>query len=150
MIIRLAVAEDTVKIMQLLKKTYDESSINYPKFIDCQAVIWIAGVISQNLTFVAESDGEIVGSIGFVPAVYPWNSQEYYMNDSWFFVESSYRNGGTASKLIEAAKNKAIECKATMRSGVMTGTEAEKKDRFCAMRGLKYAGGQFVFNDGVK
>jgi GNAT superfamily N-acetyltransferase len=101
------------------------------------------------LLIVAEDGGYICGVLALGIHHWPWNRQQgRFLTNHHFFVEQEYRKGGTAQKLIEAAKVVARARDLPLRIDLMGAGDRETKDRFMQMMGFTYLGGQFYFEGG--
>lgn len=104
-------------------------------------------LISRGLVYVAEVETTIVGCIMLDTPHWPWNRKAWYLENAHFWIEPTFRKGGTAAKLIDAAKSTAVEMKLPLRLCFTSdGRDADLKDRWMRMQGFKYQGGNFFFH----
>ena len=98
------------------------------------------------LLIVAEDGGYVCGVMALATSHWPWNrKQGQHLINNHFYVDPEYRRGGTARKLLEAAKVVARERGMPLRIDLMGAGSRELKDRFCEMSGLRYLGGIFLY-----
>jgi hypothetical protein len=144
-IIRRSEVRDLTGLMVLLPQWIDEQYITYPPVEPKRLLVWVAETLVAGDVWVAveKKNNNIVGSLAMTAEQWPWNSQ-WFLKDQWLFVMSEFRKGGTATKMIELAKRLAIERNVPCCIGVISGKDAELKDRFVAQNGYVYAGGNFI------
>jgi hypothetical protein len=138
---------DISDIMRCLVKWLDSTNIPYPPTTKA-LMQWVASVVSQEASFIAISDNKVIGTAALSYFNFPWNHEFILLNNDWFFVESGYRQYGTAQKLIDAMKAFSSEIGLPIYTSIINGIDTDKKDRFFQMNGLKYLGGNFIFNMG--
>lgn len=149
MIIRESTIFDHTGILLCIIKWIDESPINYPTPNKALSE-WVHNVLMNGYCVVAEEDGYIVGTTGFSFSHLPWNNEEWILNNEWLHVDSEYRKGGTAKRMIEMGKAFAASKNLPIITGVLNGTELTKKERFLRMIGFQHVGGNFVYGMGNK
>lgn len=143
-IIRRAVPADVCQLMALIRSWEDETEVPYPPREDRAFLIWITTVIVEGYAVVAVHGDRLIGSIGLMPARFPWNESVYHLQDEWIIVHTDYRKHGTAKALVEHVKRHANKQNIGLMLGIMTGgDDVDVKEKFLAMQGLQYIGGRF-------
>ena len=107
-------------------------------------MLWVATVVAQEMTCVAEIDGEIRGTGALDMKAWPWNQNEQFMAESWLFVDPLYRKGKTAVSIIKKMLSIAEKKGGLVFMGSAFGDRTKAKDRLHSMQGLKYLGGNFT------
>lgn len=149
-VVRLAEPEDIVSVLTCLRKALAEvrHDMPMPEPDLPYAMQAMLDLIAQGLVHVTiNTNGHVVGLIALSINAWPWvapsNRAGHYLTNIHFWVERPYRRGGTATKLLEAAKATAerlnLPLMIEMSSG---GTEAAMKDRFVRRCGFEYVGGK--------
>lgn len=143
--IRTATLLDTCAIYELLVKAFDEAPIEVPKPEMRAGLQWIAHV-TDNMCYVAEVDGKLVGSLGIEYKTFPWAPEEKLMNDAWFYVLPDYRNSDVASALIKKIQLAVVATGVPFFGGVnWGGSRVELKDRFIKRHGFTFVGSNFAY-----
>ena len=163
--IRRADGWDVVRLGRLLERGAREQaqSIWYaqPSRNACKALGAVLVMIEQGFVLVAEAfieeegkalERRIVGSIGMAYARDSW-SDDWCLNNEWFFIHSDWRDTAIADKLLTAVEqfadtqlNPATQEPVTIPIvlGVLTGTDAALKDMLMKRRGYQHGGSNFV------
>jgi len=142
--IRKANGFDVNRISELLKGWLEETAFNYPGVCPYSHV-WLANFIYTNTCFVIENDEKILGTIGMRYGTFPWNNEVGAFFCDFLIIDKVFRANGVAARLIEEVKKLSNENDMPVFLGIMTGIQADKKDRFLSMCGFEYAGGNFVY-----
>jgi len=145
--VRRADLYDFSGICRLLSQWHEESPVNYPEWLEDDAINWIARTMTKGVVFIAIDDesGKIIGSIGLSGQHYPWNMSVWMLECEWLHVDPDHRKGRVAEKLLDSAKSFADDYNSSISVSSMQGLNAELKDRFISMCGLDYVGGTFVY-----
>lgn len=147
--VRLARYADMEGILETLLKALASTDTPFPEPEQPYAQQYNLDKIAQQLVFVAENEaGRIVGCIILSYAHWPWTrpsseSGKHLLNEH-FWVEPEYRRGGTASRLIKAAQDRADAVKLPLLLEISSeDANSDLKDRFVRHQGFKYLGGKF-------
>jgi len=97
----------------------------------------------QFAAWVAERDGEIVGSIG-LQSTSPWYTEVEYVGDLWLYVIPELRKDGVASTLVGFAKDEADARGMPLMVGLFNDAEVEGKISFFEKMGFRMVGAQFL------
>lgn len=143
--IRPANVLDSVALLTILYRYFDDLKFAYPQIDPGDALKWGIGLIQQNLVFLAMDGHTIVGSVGMEVGTFPWNTKFRYFNGVWFYVAPERRAGGTAGRLMKAAKDVAAANAMPLRLDNIWGIEPELQDRFREIHGFKHVGGNHVW-----
>lgn len=147
--VRPARYDDILDVEALLVQTRDEIDIAIPEHELPFALHDLLHQAEAGLLIVAEDAGYICGVVALGIHHWPWNRQQgRFLTNHHFAVDPEYRKGGTAKKLIDAAKMIAKARNIPLRIDLMGGGDREAKDRFMQMMGGRYLGGQFWFEGG--
>jgi GNAT superfamily N-acetyltransferase len=149
-VLRLAVPEDIVSILDTLRTALEEvrQDVAIPEPELPYAMQAMLDLIAQGFVHVlVNTNGKVVGLIALSLRVWPWvspsNPAGRYLVDEYFWVERAYRRHGKAAQLIEAAKATAdtlgLPLMIEMSSG---GADASLKDRFIRRCGFTHIGGK--------
>jgi len=143
--IRQATIIDSCDLLKMLKRMFEEAPVHAPPVDDRAALAWISKCIDDTV-FVAECDGQMVGSVGFEVSGWPWAPEDKFLHDTWFYVVPEYRNTMVASALIDKIKLLVKSTGLTFFGGVSWGGDrVELKDRFIERHGFTYVGGNFTY-----
>ena len=148
--VRPAVPEDIVSILTCLRKGLNEviHDVPVPEPDLPYAMQAMLDLIAQGLVHVTiNTNGHVAGLIALSINVWPWvapsNRAGHYLTNIHFWVERPYRRGGTATKLLDAAKETADRLGLPlMIEGSSGGTEVTLKDRFVRRCGFEFVGGK--------
>jgi hypothetical protein len=144
-IIRKATYLDISEILLLFNKYLEDAKVReYPPSCDYTGV-WIADLIHRHVFLVAEIDKKIVGMLGFRFTSFPWNDKALCLASDIYMVDSEYRKSKASRSLLEESKRLGETLNMMIVFGIMTGVDAELKDRFTRMGGFKYLGGNFIY-----
>ena len=135
---------DATRIGELLQSWLLETEFNYPGVCPYSHV-WLADFIYKNPCFVILVNDLIVGTIGLRYGNFPWNNEFPAFFCDFLIIDSNYRTNGISARIIDEVKKLSDGTKVPLFMGIMTGSLADKKDRFLEMTGFKYAGGNFVY-----
>lgn len=149
-VVRLAEPEDIVSILTCLRRALSEVRYDMPlpepdMPYALQAML---DLIAQDFVHVTiNTNGHVVGVLALHVNSWPWvapsNRAGHYLTDAYFWVERPYRRGGTAAKLLDAAKATADSLKLPLMIEVSSGgAEVALKDRFVRRCGFEYVGGK--------
>lgn len=110
--------------------------------------------IHNGCAFVAVTpDDKIVGCVVLNIAHWPWVSPSsrkgaHFFNEH-FWVDPKYRAGGTATKLLDCAKNLAASHGIPLQIEISSiDGNLELKDKFMRTRGFRQLGGKFYWSHG--
>lgn len=143
-IIRPARTMDAFHLVQLMKEYLAQLQPQRLELNEADCVLWLMGIINMGGAWVAIADKKIVGSIGCNVDFHPWNRQDRFVLDEWYYVKPEYRKGySIASELIKIAKSKAHAAGLRFHFSLNSGTDS-KADRFVRMLGFTYVGGNLI------
>ena len=108
------------------------------------AYAMVRKIIKDGVVFVATIEGEIIGSIGLVPAPW-WFSDEVFLRDYWTVVKKSRRNTRAITLLFEAAMDFADKTGTVMILGLFTEQKRALKSRLYRQK-FKPIGEFFAYN----
>lgn len=143
--LRTATPRDCSPLYDVLIRYFEELKLVYPPPVEAPTMAWGLSIIARGGVVVAVEDDEIIGSVGVEVGQFPWNPATTYLNGVWFYVVPERRAGGTANKLMEAAKNLARKNKMGLRLDNVWGMAPERQDRYREMNGFIYVGGNHVW-----
>jgi GNAT superfamily N-acetyltransferase len=143
--VRAADAEDLSNVYRLMMEWHKSTGIAYPPVEPSHTIAWITNTLIGGRMVVADRAGRIVGALGMSEKGFPWNDRARHMQTEFFFVLPGFRKRGVAAALIDAAKVIAANKGMPLMMSITSGMHAEKVDRFAAIKGGIYAGGNFVF-----
>lgn len=146
--IRGAVPRDCTPLYDLLVQYFDGLTLLYPGPVEAPTMAWGLSVIVKGGVFVAEQDGKLIGSVGLEFGNFPWAPSERYLNGVWFYVTPERRQGGTATRLMNVAKDTARRNKCSLRLDNVWGVEPERQDRYREINGFRFVGGNHVWFPG--
>lgn len=149
-VVRPAEPEDVVSALATLRKGLSEIGYDVPMPepdlpYAMQAML---DAVAQGLVHVAvNAKNDVVGLIALNLHRWPWvspsNPAGRYLTNEYFWVERAYRCGGTAARLLEAAKDTADRLRLPLMIETSSGgAEASMKDRFVRRCGFNYIGGK--------
>ncbi len=146
LVIRRARAErvDAVKLYNLLCEMYPSVGLDIPRPVKNRIFARIRSTVEDGVAFLAEKDGEAVGTIGLLESP-AWWSDRGPISDTFFYVRASSRAGGTAKALVTAAKNYAAQKEKKLVIGLLTGVDLFKKELFLARMGGQKIGAAYAF-----
>jgi predicted N-acetyltransferase YhbS len=147
-IVRKAQFEDVFAIERSIREeAWPQTDIPLPPPEMPYVVQYAMDLVQLGLVHVAEIEGEVIGCVILNTRSWPWNRQALFLENEHFWVEKRFRKGGTAAKLIDAAKQTATAMKLPLRLCFTSdGHDADLKDRWMRMQGFKYQGGNFFFH----
>lgn len=119
--IRQADAFDVVNMGKLVMEMLDSAKMPLPATNVNRLMAWVIYVTTQELSLVADIDGRIVGTAGFVAKQPPW-STETLMEMGWLYVIPAFRKRGTCDALMRWAETWATERKLRLSGGIINGT----------------------------
>lgn len=131
----------------MLRPIHAVIDVRYPEPDEIDTLYWVSGTLSEGVSYVAVAGGTIVGAMGFEVQGFPWNHAAQFLNCQWFDVAADYRKSTVAARFVKIAKELGNQMKMPVVMGMMTGTDAELKDRFMAVKGFKYCGGMFMYQE---
>lgn len=143
--IRPAHVRDVSPLYDLLIRYFDDLALLYPGPVPGPTMAWGLTIIIKGGVVVAEENGVLIGSVGLEIGQYPWAPSVSYLNGCWFYVAPEYRRGGTADRLMKAAKEIAAKNNMGLRLDSVWGVENELQDRYRARHGFRYVGGNHVW-----
>lgn len=109
------------------------------------AMHYTLDLIGRGLGWVALHAGSIVGVILLDQYTTPWNRQAPHLENVHFWVEPRHRKGGTAERLLDAAKAHAQAQGLPLRVRVTYGSsDAPLVSRWLQAQGFAYVGGNFA------
>lgn len=147
--IRAARDEDVFAIRATLMRALAAASVPLPEPDEPYFVQVMLDAIAQGLAWVAsDPSGRVVGTLmldhGRFPWVHPDAHAKHHLTNQHFWVEPRWRAGGTAARLIDAAKARAAAMGRVLWLEICYGeSSAEIKDKFVESKGFRYAGGKF-------
>lgn len=149
-VIRPAEPEDVVTMLASLRKGLAEVcyDVPIPEPEMPYAMQAMLDAIANGLVHVAvNAKNEVVGLIALAVHSWPWvspaNPAGRYLTNEYLWVERAYRRGGTAQRLLEAAKGVADTARLPLMIEMSSGgAEAPMKDRFVRSCGFHYIGGK--------
>lgn len=144
-VIRAAVPRDATALYDVLIRYFEELALFYPGPVEGPTMAWGLSVLVKGGVIVATENDQIIGSVGMEMGQYPWAPAVNYLNGVWFYVAPEYRRGGTAERLMKAAKDIAERNKMALRLDNVWGVEVELQDRWRKQHGFKYVGGNHVW-----
>ena len=107
--------------------------------------------VENNLVFVADGGGGVVGMIVLRVDGWAWNPSERHLESIHFYVHPAFRSAKTsdgklaAVALIDAAKGVAQRAGLDLILTVLFGDDVERRDAFIRRQGIKSAGETLVF-----
>ena len=105
-----------------------------------------AGLAARGHGDLRVAEAILVGVLALDWATWPWNRQKPYLYNQHFWVEPIWRSGGTATRLLQAAKALAQERGVPLLIETsMLDADTGKKERFIEKNGLQRIGGKFIF-----
>ena len=142
-----AAPEDLFAIEQTLLKAAELADFPVPSVERPYVYNKLLQLIDHRLVWVAVGESRVVGCLILEHAYWHWNSKVWFLTNPHFWVEPKYRKGGTAAKLLQCAKQCAVELKVPLYLELsFGGLDSHLKDRFVRMQGLAYKGGRFCFD----
>lgn len=116
--------------------------VDFPK-----VVLHVGSHLNSGIVFVVRNErGEVGGVIaGMVSA--PWFSTKRHVTEGVFFVEPEMRKTRAAVILLKALKKYADDKGMALMTGVTSGDDLERKDRFFESQGLTRVGGIYRTKD---
>lgn len=143
-LIRRARPMDTFPLVLLMKEYLFHLKPARQELNETDCILWLLGVINLGGAWVAIVDKKLVASIGCSVDFMPWNKQDRFVFDEWYYVRPQYRKGyGIAAELIKLAKEQANQAGLPFHFSMNSGTD-EKIDRYISMQGFTYMGGNFI------
>ena len=140
--------KDLQKVVDFLTTKFcaehEMGSLSASKFSFAKGLPFVVAAIEYG-AWVAEDDGEIVGSIG-LQANAPWYAEMQYVSDLWTYVTPEYREHGVAGRLIEIAKDYAAEMEMPLMMGIFNDVDVERKIKFFEKMGFRMVGAQFLMD----
>ena len=98
---RTALPHDVKDIYEMLLEMHKEIAL--ANLDDAKAIMFIEGVVSDGICYLAHVGDVLVGSIGLGPQQF-WYSSDWFLGDYWTFVREGYRKSRIASDLLVRAK----------------------------------------------
>ncbi|MCR9254696.1 MAG: GNAT family N-acetyltransferase [Alphaproteobacteria bacterium] len=141
MSVRLADRGDLLQVFRIIEALHREHDARLPTFSEAKAAAALLDVLDSGMCFVAEKDGNVVGSIGLVKRPY-WFSTESAWSDLWFYVLPEHR-GRAGLDLLRAVKARATDLNERVVLGVSTGDAGGRKDRLYRRLGFEPIGGMY-------
>lgn len=145
--LRMATALDSTALWHLLVRYFDDLKLFYPPPVMNPTIAWGLSLVMKNQVIVAfdEDTGDLVGSVGLEVGHFPWSPDSAYLNGEWFYVAPERRAGGTADRLMKAAKDMAARNGMALRLDSIWGVAPELQDRYRKNHGFQYVGGNHVW-----
>lgn len=143
--LRAATVRDATALYDMLL-AYFALNPKMPAPLPNPTMAWGLGVIMRDGCVIAEIDGKIVGSLGVERGNFPWNPGVPYLNMVWLYVIPERRGGGTANRLLKAAKDIAANNGIMVRVDNIWGIDAVAQDRWREIHGFQYVGGNYVWH----
>lgn len=138
--------EDLQKIVDFLIATFGKEhemgSLSASKFSFAKGLPFVVAAIECG-AWVAEDEGEIVGSVG-LQITSPWYTEAQYMGDLWTYVTPEYREHGVAGRLVELAKDHATDKSMPLMMGIFNNVDVDRKIKFFEKMGFRMVGAQFL------
>ncbi len=129
--LRLATIEDAPAIYKLLQAMHAERLETKEKGVASfspRKVAWeIDDLIKDHVVMVAESKGEIVGSVG-LRVVAPWYSEDTWFADRWMYVRQDARGSRIAEDMLRKAKKVARRAGFPLGMGVQSTRDTARKN----------------------
>ncbi len=142
---REATGLDISNIYRLIKAEYDDLKIPYPLVSESKLPAYVGKMIVDGKVWVASLSGRIIGAAVCSVARPLWTDL-WLINCDFLVVDKHFRKHGVGQHLIRLMNKFAGEKKIPVWLACTTGgEEATIKDRFVAMQGLSYVGGNFLF-----
>ncbi len=149
--VRRAHHDDVSGIYKTLIQALTEARVQLPAPDDPYCRQYTHDLIDQGLVWVAvDPRGQVVGVLMLGWSRWPWtapaNIEAHFLMNEHFWVEPSWRKGGTAAKLLAAAKARARGLGRPLWLDLTYGADgaSEEKDRFVRSMGFGYCGGKFT------
>lgn len=100
---RVATPDDVSAIMGLLRLFHAEAY--YGAFSEARVLEAVGACMGQEgVALVAESEaGEVVGTLGLI-AAQGWWTEDWQLQDTWFFVHPEHRRAGHAKALLRGSR----------------------------------------------
>lgn len=138
---------EVFRIVELLESGREEVASPLPQPEFPYAYQALMNIIAGGGAWVARlENGDLVGVLLAEPNRLWYRRNLHYLQSVEFYVRPEFRKGGTASRLIEKAKQAATEAGVPFILSITSGVRAEIKDRFVEQMGLEYLGGNLVFD----
>lgn len=136
----------TERIFKFLASTFAQEqemgALSAKNFNPRKSVEYIDRCVME-AAWLAEEDGEPVGSIAVVETS-PWYGDQRYYADGFFYVRSDKRASTVAVDLLNAAKAYAKERNKPLIVGLFNMDNIERKAVFLKRKGFRMAGGLFI------
>ena len=146
--LRLARAGDIESLYDMLLAYFDAPGCPYPSPIETPAKEWVAEMCGTGTCVVAESDSRVIGSVALEVCGFRWNPDVSHLFGHWLYVKPAYRSGGTARRLLDAAKDISRLNHMNLIMGSIWGHEPELMNRMMRMAGFKLVGSAYLFVPG--
>jgi hypothetical protein len=140
---RMATAMDAKGIYDVWKKQYKYELSHLPAPNPDHAMLWITRTIVEGVVMVADMNGQIVGSIGGKPAVWPWNNHQSFFYGEWFCFLPEYSEAGAGSWLLNKMKSLAGVDGVDMLFTNLSNDVTTEKERLLTSEGFVDCGGVF-------
>lgn len=141
--IRTANKADAVELLHLLTAMHGEAPVAHSPIDASRAFDFIHHVIGSGAVFIAERDGDLVGSLGCMPGM-DWWSSETVLKDAWNYVRPEHRASRAGYLLFKAYSETARNMGLKRKSAVVNGQDIDRKDKFFARFGMVPAGSIYV------
>jgi len=141
--IRIASYLDIPPLLMLLSDMHEESPVDFGNINWEKTMRNVLTSIESGACFIAEHDGEVVGSVGGHFGS-EWFTDRKTLGDLWFYVRPDNRATKAGHNLLTAFKQLGNETGVPVRMGHVFGEDVDRKDAFFERHGFKRIGTSYA------
>lgn len=146
MIIRHAIKEDIPALATMLLEMSTDTNLNLPATSTNKIHLTLSALLSEGAVLTAWTDsGKLMGAVA-LQEFSPWYSEEVCLGDVFTYVVKEFRSTRAAISLLKEAQKYAKMRNLVLMLAVLSGNNAESKDKLYKSQGFQYLGGLFGFN----
>ena len=142
--LRFATEDDVPALVAMGRLMHAESRYSYTHYSEHKVGGQIRFLLEAGRVFVADQDGEIVGTIMGMLTQW-WFSEDPVVIDFALYVAPEFRQLGVARMLIYAMQQWAKEHDATLDIGISSGVQIERTGLLCESMGGVKVGGTYTW-----